>query len=69
MLLIKYDGRYSYSVNSLMGLDYKSYSWLLYTICLLYMIKYKRKLASRYDFNSDYIVAFIIAILSEEFIE
>jgi hypothetical protein len=53
MLLIKYDGRCPYSVNSLMGSDYKSYSWLLHTTCLSCVIKHKRKSASRYGFNSD----------------
>lgn len=69
MILIEYDGPCPYSIKSLMGSNYDSYSWLLHTASLSYVNKYKDKLASRDSFGNEYIAAFITAILSEEFMK
>jgi Ankyrin repeats (3 copies) len=67
MILIEYDGPCPYSIKSLMGSNYDSYSWLLHTTCLSPVNQHKDKLASRDSFGNECMAAFIMAILSEEF--
>ena len=69
MILIEYDGPCPYSIKSLMGSNYDSYSWLLHTTCLSCVSKHKDKLTSRDSFGNECMAAFSTAILSEEFMK
>jgi hypothetical protein len=69
MILIEYNGRCPYSVKSLMGDKYESYSWLLHTTCRSCVNKHKDKLASRDSFGNECMAAFTTAVLSEEFMK